>query len=186
MPAHAEPRTDSITRELARGGLAGLLATIPMTFVLEGTRRAMPWWRRPELEPQTVTRRLLAALGASSTTVARHRDSATVVSHFGFGATAGALYGVLLPRVIGGGVARAAAYGVGVFAASYLGWLPALSLFDPRPARDLPATRAARLVAAHVVWGAALGVLASAPRRPARPRTDRSAPERLTAPRVAP
>ena len=68
-------------------------------------------------------------------------------------------------------------YGLGVWAVSYKGWIPALGILPP-PERDQPG-RPVIMVAAHVVYGLVLGALVRAPkpwertapdpRRPARP-----------------
>ena len=57
-----------------------------------------------------------------------------------------------LPPVAGG-----IAYGLGVWASSYLGWLPATGLYRS-PGRE-PKRRHAMMIGAHAVWGAVLGVL---------------------------
>jgi hypothetical protein len=49
------------------------------------------------------------------------------------------------------------AFGVAVWLLSYMGWLPAIGLFGPAT-RDTQG-RSALMVAAHLVWGAALGGL---------------------------
>jgi len=50
--------------------------------------------------------------------------------------------------------AAGASFGVGVWAASYLGWIPAVGLLAP--ATRHPRHRSALMLAAHVVWGASL------------------------------
>ena len=50
------------------------------------------------------------------------------------------------------------AYGLAVWTTGYLGLLPALGAL--RPATEHPPRRTALMIAAHVVWGAALGLLA--------------------------
>lgn len=47
-------------------------------------------------------------------------------------------------------------YGLAVWTASYLGWIPALGILPP--ATRHPPRRVALMVAAHVVWGATLGL----------------------------
>ena len=47
------------------------------------------------------------------------------------------------------------AFGLGVWAVSYLGWIPALGLLPP-PYRDNP-RRAWTTLTAHLVYGAVLG-----------------------------
>ena len=46
-------------------------------------------------------------------------------------------------------------YGLAVWAGSYLGLLPALGIMSP--ATDHPLRRTALMIAAHLVWGSALG-----------------------------
>jgi len=48
-------------------------------------------------------------------------------------------------------------FGLGVWAASYLAWLPALGILPP--ATEAPPRRNAVMIAAHIVWGAAAGLL---------------------------
>jgi hypothetical protein len=50
-------------------------------------------------------------------------------------------------------------YGLVVWGASYLGLVPALGLLSP--ATRHPRRRNALMIAAHLVWGAALGLLAA-------------------------
>jgi hypothetical protein len=69
----------------------------------------------------------------------------------------GALYGPLsraipLPAPLAG-----PAFGLAVWAANYLGVLPALGLL--RPATEHPPRRNALMIAAHLVWGLATGLL---------------------------
>jgi hypothetical protein len=49
------------------------------------------------------------------------------------------------------------AYGLAVWAGSYLGWLPAAGVLPP--ATEEPAGKNAVMILAHVACGAALGVL---------------------------
>lgn len=78
---------------------------------------------------------------------------ATLLYHFVYGAVAGALFGFLCRRRdIGAG----SCFGIGVWAASYLGWLPASRVLKPASAH--PARRNALMLAAHVVWGACLSL----------------------------
>ena len=87
-------------------------------------------------------------------------DTVAVGAHFGFGAAAGALFSVVthpvpagLPKVVAG-----VGYGLGVWVASYAGWVPALRIMPPL-AKDLPDRRRG-MAAAHVVYGAVLGAAA--------------------------
>jgi uncharacterized membrane protein YagU involved in acid resistance len=110
---------------------------------------------------------------AQETGIREHLDDegeegATLAAHFGYGTATGALFAPLsrqlpVPRVISG-----IAYGVGVWAVSYLGLLPALNIL--RPATKHPAERNALMIVAHVIWGATLGLTLDALRdKDARP-----------------
>ena len=80
----------------------------------------------------------------------------TLVNHFAYGAGAGAVYGpsraVPAPPALKG-----AAFGLGVWSVSYLGLMPALGVLSP--ATEHPGRRNALMIAAHLVWGSATGIL---------------------------
>lgn len=78
--------------------------------------------------------------------------TATVASHFAFGAGCGALFtlaGLHKKRPIRNGIG----FGLGVWTASYLGWLPAADILTP--ATRHPAAR--NKIAVHAVWGGVTG-----------------------------
>ena len=112
-------------------------------------------FRRPmgEQPPDAITTRAAHAAGADPTE--RQADAMAVVAHLDLGAGTGALY-ALGPRV-GPPVVRGIVTGLGVWAVSYQGWIPALGIL-PKATEDRPA-RPAVMVAAHVVYGAVLGAL---------------------------
>jgi len=123
------------------------------------------------LAPAVVVERAFDALGSRPSQPGA-RVATQIAAHFAFGAGAGAAYAVAtraLLRVAPGAqqvpeAARGAAYGLGVWAVSYGLGIPALGLL-PSPALDRPG-RQRRLVAAHLVYGATLGLTARA--RPVR------------------
>ena len=41
--------------DLVRGGVAGFLATLPMTLAMEGMHALLPWWERYPLPPREIT-----------------------------------------------------------------------------------------------------------------------------------
>jgi len=164
-----------------RGALAGLVATAPMTGVMLGLKQLLPPIERFPLPPRRITLHFAAA-GHLLGRLPRPLDLlATLLLHFGFGATAGAVYAwtaarVRLPwhgphvRVAGRrvrllAVARGMAFGLLVWAVSYVGWLPALGIIAP--AQDRPRRRNLLMITAHLVWGACAGLLVDAftPRR---------------------
>jgi uncharacterized membrane protein YagU involved in acid resistance len=131
-----------------------------MTAVMMALHRKLPPQEPRKLPPQEVTESIAAKAGA-----AHHLDrepkrkAAATVAHFAFGAAAGAVYGAMAERLPGGPAGGGIAYGLAVWAGNYLGVFPALGV--RRPSTEQPPRREGALVAAHVVWGAALGIATS-------------------------
>jgi uncharacterized membrane protein YagU involved in acid resistance len=137
------------------GALAGLIATIPMTFFMLACHRNLPARQRYPLPPSLITRR---AFGHSSLTggAAIPNPAPTLVAHFTFGAASGILYAAAAPALRRhSSVATGLGYGLCVWGASYMGWVPAMKLMPP--ATHQPAKRNAMMIAAHIVWGGSLG-----------------------------
>lgn len=149
---------DSYTRFL-KGAAAGLLATAPMTAVMLGWHRKLPWWQQGPLPPSTLTTRILRAFGLKKLDDEAH-EPLTWISHFGYGAASGALFPLAesflrpLPPPIH---AKGIAYGLLIWTGSYLGWIPAVNLLEP--ATEHPNERNLLMIAAHVVWGATMAAL---------------------------
>jgi uncharacterized membrane protein YagU involved in acid resistance len=159
--------------ELA-GATAGLIATAPMTAAMEALHRFLPEHERYPLPPRQIvdnaarkTESEDAVPGQSHHPAERHtglhpqndeRGGVALASHFAFGAMAGSAYGPIArtrpayPALTGIG------YGLFVWGSQYLGMLPAAGLLSN--AREHPPRRNALMIAAHVVWGAALGLIA--------------------------
>lgn len=143
------------------GALAGLAATVPMTLTMAFLHRLLPAERRRPLPPREITTNV-----AEKAEVEEYLDDegkiqgATLIAHFGYGAAMGALYAPLVSapaaEAASSGITRGIAYGLAVWAGSYLGLLPATSIFPS--ATEQPATRNALMITAHLVWGGALGV----------------------------
>jgi hypothetical protein len=167
----AGPMSATRTNQLATGAAAGLLATVPMTAAMVAMHRRLPAWQRYALPPRRITMRAAGKVGLRSRMDEPHRTAATLAAHFGYGAAVGALLGAFAPR----GPARAAAAGAGfgllVWAASYLGLMPALDLHPPAT-RDT-ARRNALMVLAHLLWGASAGAVHDALWNAPRTRADR-------------
>lgn len=149
------------------GALAGAAATVPMTAVMLAAHRRLPPGERYPLPPAEITAEL--AEGAAEAAGAPAPDPETltplvVAGHFAYGAAMGALYALAAPPAPApvAGALRGMAWGTAVWGGSYLGWLPAAHIL--KPATEHPARRNALMVGAHLVWGAALGLLLSSPR----------------------
>ena len=143
------------------GSFGGLLATAPMTLVMRGLHKEVPADERRPLPPEQVTHEVVRqTVGVETHPERPGWEATTWASHFGYGLTCGALYGALAPHLPGPPAAKGVAFGLAVWTGSYLGWLPAAGV--RRPATEAPASENALMIAAHVVWGAATGVLADA------------------------
>ena len=75
-------------REALPGGLAGLLATLPMTVAMEVWHRWLPWRERYPLPPRQITMKLADAVGVKSRLNEPAREALTLGAHFSYGATA--------------------------------------------------------------------------------------------------
>jgi hypothetical protein len=137
------------TGRLILGALGGIAGTFAMTAVMRRLHRSLPARSQYPLPPREIVDRTLSPAPDSA------RPRLTTISHFGYGAAAGALFGLIAPR---GGVLSGCAYGVAVWAASYLGWIPAAGIL--RPATVHPADRNALMITAHLVWGAVTALTA--------------------------
>jgi uncharacterized membrane protein YagU involved in acid resistance len=149
-----------VVGNVLRGAAAGLAATVPMTAFMEWARQHLPSEDRRPLPPQEVTEGVMEAAGVRDDLNAPQRAGLSMAAHFGFGTGAGSVFGALAPHLPVPRVAAGIAYGLGVWASSYLGWLPAVGLVPPAT-REHP-NRHALLIGAHLVWGAVLGTLAGA------------------------
>ena len=78
----------------------------------------------------------------------------TMVAHYGYGFGCGILYAACQQS---GSLGRGVVFGLTIWAVNYLGLLPAVGLY--RTATQQPWRRNALMIAAHVVWGTAFGVL---------------------------
>lgn len=140
------------------GSVAGLVATAPMTAAMAMLHRQLPPHQRHPLPPREVAVRTAASVGAhEAVDTEEKRESATWVSHFGYGAVMGALYGLVANRFPGPPVARGMLWGLTVWAGSYLGWLPLTGI--RRSATRQAPQREALMIASHVVFGGATGVV---------------------------
>jgi uncharacterized membrane protein YagU involved in acid resistance len=157
-----------LLEDLVVGAIGGLLATVPMTIFMHAVHHRLPPGERYALPPKRITRRLGNALRPTLKEYPPRWDLPTYAGHFGYGTAAGAVFGALAHRSAST-VRNAVGFGLAVWTASYLGWLPVVGL-HPSATRDT-ARRNALMIAAHVVWGATLGmVVASIRARRSLPR----------------
>ncbi len=139
-------------RDGCDGALVGMAATAPMTAVmharhLSGAMRTQP--------PREVADAALTAAGLDPGE--RPRRAAAVGVHLGIGAAMGAPFAVAVRVLPPGPVSTATAgagYGLGLWAAAYMGLVPALGVM-PRADRDQRG-RPRTMMLAHVVYGVVL------------------------------
>jgi hypothetical protein len=146
--------------EVVAGGCAGLIATAPMTVVMEAVFRRLPQEQRYPLPPAQITDKVI-----ERGTLGRRLDQPkhtvlTLAAHFGYGAAAGAVCGPLTRRIPLPHPISGLLVGSTLYAGSYLGWIPAVGIL--RPATGWPKHRAALMFVAHLVWGATLDLLMQA------------------------
>lgn len=154
---------------LSRGAMLGAAATVPMTAFMLAAYRWLPGQQQEAgFPPKQLTDEMLERgreeLNERSTFDIQLNDgqklSAALTSHFAYGASMGSLYSSVsgrwplnkMPGFLKGGM-----FGAGVWAASYLGWVPGMKL-SPSATKE-PPQRNAMMIAAHVIWGTTLGIL---------------------------
>jgi hypothetical protein len=146
-------RKESLPGSIVRGGLAGLLSTVPMSAFFSAAQRAR---FLGDLPPRKVV--------ASVSPQLADRDQVPVatISHYLIGAGGGVAYQLVTTRA-GRGVVSGMAWGLVV-------WLFGYEFLMPRAA-DMPLAhrdsrrRAGAILVAHLVYGAALGLAARGRRR---------------------
>lgn len=129
-----------------------------MTIFMLAAHRLLPRMEQYPLPPREITESLAERVGVDDAGDTQ-LTVATFVNHFAYGAVTGAPYGLLarvipVPPLVSGIV-----YGVVVWSASYLGFLPAAGIL--KPATEHPIRRNALMIAAHFIWGGTLAAIAN-------------------------
>lgn len=139
-------------RGAVAGAASGAIATVWMSGFMLAAQR-LGWLG--QMPPKKIADAGLDAAGAEEAPEPARRATAALL-HLGFGAGMGALFGAFHQRTrLPHPLAQATVYGLGIWLASYCGWVPALGIMPP-PQRDRPG-RPTAMVLAHVVYGVALG-----------------------------
>jgi hypothetical protein len=137
------------------GAAAGSVGTVPMTLFMFAAHQWLPGWQQYALPPEKITQE--AAERADVKLNKPQLLGASLTAHLGYGASMGSLYNmfarsVALPTVVKGGM-----FGVLVWGASYLGWLPAASFSVAAP--EEPLKRNIFMIGAHIIWGVTTAVV---------------------------
>nr|BBH88261.1 hypothetical protein KTC_30120 [Thermosporothrix sp. COM3] len=142
-----------------QGAISGCAGTAPMTIFMLLTQRLLPEGEQYALPPELITRDISRRLHLKLHWNKQLLLLATLISHFGYGATMGALYRLFSNRVALPAALKGTLFGLLIWGASYLVWMPLLGI-TPAAQRE-PGRRNALMIAAHVVWGATTGLLAT-------------------------
>jgi len=164
---------------LTFGSFAGLVATGPMTGVMELYRRCVPDQGRDPFVPRQVAEGMVRRVGFEPHVDALGEPAwwgVTAASHFGFGAAAGALYGLIEPgfrrhdpgacqkldghresRHVARQVLQGSIFGLLVWATHYLALFPLVGLVKPQG--DKPIRKNIGLILSHLVWGITTGLI---------------------------
>jgi uncharacterized membrane protein YagU involved in acid resistance len=140
---------------LIEGSLAGLIATVPMTIVMLAMQYLLPQWQQYALPPERFTATFARRVGLKKHMSKPQLLVASFISHLGFGAAMGAIYGPLTRIVPLPSILKGIVFGIVVWLAAYLGWLPIVGMSEA--ATKQPIQRNALMIVAHLVWGAGVG-----------------------------
>jgi hypothetical protein len=145
-------------KDILRGIVAGLGATVPMTLAMEAGWRWLPRREQYSLPPRQITEEVTHQVGLDDQLNQEEMRWATGAAHLGYGAAMGGLYTFCVRPWLAEGKTRNLAAGIGwgltVWTGSYLGLLPGLGILSPATRHS--ARRNALMIGAHIIWGAAL------------------------------
>lgn len=147
-----------IAKQLLVGAAAGGAATGIMTLVMEGTYFLLPRQEQDPLELSKITTRLASLVGIAERTPNRRHVLATLCFHCAYGTLAGTGYMFTMRRIRLPPLICGPLYGTGVWAFSYLGWLPNADVLPPQA--RYPLGRRIALLVSHLVWGTATALIA--------------------------
>jgi uncharacterized membrane protein YagU involved in acid resistance len=137
----------SLGSRLLIGGIAGFVGTLAMTSAMARGHRRLPEKEQYPLTPREIVESTAEQVGLDLENEAA--KDATIAAHFAYGAACGALIAAASPRI---SETKGAAAGVGVWMASYLGWIPGVGIL--KPATEHPLRRNMLMIGCHLVWGA--------------------------------
>lgn len=140
------------------GAISGAVATAPMTLFMSYLHRRLPKREQYPLPPRNITMKMADKVGVKNSLGESEKFTFTMINHFSYGAAIGSLYFPIaklqkFPKVVSGMI-----YGLGVWSVSYMGWMPAIGLYPQ--VNKIPFKRNLLMIGAHLVWGAALGMMA--------------------------
>lgn len=148
---------------LLAGALAGFVASVPMAFVMMGLNRYLPVGSRswPEklrpLPPKEIVVETAARADVEKVvTPGKQWDAATWLGHLAYGSATASLFPLATRPLPLPYIPRGMLFALGVWAGSYLGWLPALGILPP--ATKQTPRRNAVMILSHLSWGSLLAL----------------------------
>lgn len=146
-----EPEDLKLGSRLVIGAIAGFVGTMAMTMAMRRLHRRLPAKERYPLTPREIVDSGAKQVGAPLPSEAA--KDVTAAAHFAYGAATGAILAAMNPDPK---KKTGAAFGVAVWLASYMGWIPAVG--NLKPATQHPPRRNLLMIGVHLVWGAATAV----------------------------
>jgi putative membrane protein len=148
--------TQSFTIPSLIGTIAGGIGTIPMTLFMLVAHKALPNWQKSALPPEKITDEL--AQRADMDLPKPQLRGASLTSHLGYGAGMGSLYMTFASKLQFPPLIKGSLFGLVVWGASYLGWLPAARFATT--SQNETQERNLLMIIAHLIWGGVTGVIA--------------------------
>ncbi len=156
MSRNVQIASTGMARIMTKTLVAGLISTTAMTIVMELLYRTLPRDEKYALPPEEIATIAEIKVLGKPLNPSQHMIF-TLVSHFGYGMTLAGVYSVIAKKLPFLPLINGVSYGLAVWSASYLGWLPAFRVLPP--ATEFPPERRSLMIIAHLVWGAVLGLM---------------------------
>lgn len=160
-PLSPQRHNHRLTALLLAGALSGLIASVPMGLAMMGLNRVLPGRNRlneQALPPKQITGKVAEQAKADELMCPGPRwEPTTWLAHLGYGAATASLYPLVARKLPLPAVLTGIFYALGVWAGSYLGWLPVTGILPP--ATEQSRRRNAVMITSHMLWGALTGLL---------------------------
>jgi uncharacterized membrane protein YagU involved in acid resistance len=143
--------------KLLKGAVAGFIGTGPMTASMIIGWRLLPAQEKYPLPPRQITGEVAERLGIDDRMSEDELTATALISHFGYGALSGSVYGLLNENIRLQPSIKGTLAGLAVWVGSYLGWLPAMDILSP--ATRHPWRRNLLMIFAHIAWGVTMGMV---------------------------
>lgn len=133
------------------GLLAGFVATVPMTFLMFIIFYYVPKKEDLLLPPMHLVRVFVKKVDLKEYIEPTKHKALSFVHHFGYGALAGALFGMLEGYVLNFFILKGVLFGLFIWILSYFILIPSIGLF-PLPDRR-PVRFNLLMIVSHIMWG---------------------------------